>query len=95
MGMSGTYGVSDEDEAIRTTHRALDLGVTLLDPAEVYGPLHNAAPAGRAREDRPAEVVPAPRDGRRRFGTRTTAETDSPDGHRHLRPDLRHPIRRP
>ena len=40
MGMSHGYtgAGSDDDESIRTIHRALDLGVTLIDTAEVYGP---------------------------------------------------------
>ena len=47
--MSGSYGaVTDEAESIRTIHRALDLGVTLLDTAEVYGPYHNEELVGRA-----------------------------------------------
>ena len=37
MGMSEFYGATDEAEAIATLHRALDLGVTLLDTADVYG----------------------------------------------------------
>ena len=58
MGMSGAYGaVTDEAECIRTIHRALDLGVTLLDTAEVYGPYHNEELVGRAIKDRRDEVV--------------------------------------
>jgi aryl-alcohol dehydrogenase-like predicted oxidoreductase len=58
MGMSGTYGaVTDETESIRTIHRALDLGVTLLDTAEVYGPYHNEELVGRAIKDRRDQVV--------------------------------------
>ena len=58
MGMSGTYGaVTDENESIRTIHRALDLGVTLLDTAEIYGPFHNEELVGRAIKDRRDEVV--------------------------------------
>lgn len=38
MGMSFAYGASDEQESIRTLHRAVDLGVTFFDTAEVYGP---------------------------------------------------------
>jgi aryl-alcohol dehydrogenase-like predicted oxidoreductase len=37
MGMSQSYGPGDEDESIRTIHRALDIGVTFLDTAAVYG----------------------------------------------------------
>ena len=41
MGMSEFYGTADEGEAVATIHRALDLGVTLLDTADVYGAGHN------------------------------------------------------
>src|SRR5580704_4531906 len=58
MGMSGSYGaVTDEAESIRTIHRALDLGVTLLDTAEVYGPYHNEELVGRAISGRRDQVV--------------------------------------
>jgi aryl-alcohol dehydrogenase-like predicted oxidoreductase len=58
MGMSGSYGAApDETESIRTIHRALDLGVTLLDTAEVYGPYHNEELVGRAIKGRRDEVV--------------------------------------
>jgi aryl-alcohol dehydrogenase-like predicted oxidoreductase len=59
MGMSSAYtgaGV-DDAESIRTIHRALDLGVTLLDTAEVYGPYTNEELVGRAIKDRRDEVV--------------------------------------
>jgi aryl-alcohol dehydrogenase-like predicted oxidoreductase len=38
MGMSAFYGSTDEDESIKTIHHAIDIGVTLLDTAEMYGP---------------------------------------------------------
>src|SRR3954468_21076834 len=57
MGMSGAYGSADEDESIRTLHRALDLGVTFLDTAEVYGPFHNEELIGRALKGRRDEVT--------------------------------------
>jgi aryl-alcohol dehydrogenase-like predicted oxidoreductase len=58
MGMSGSYGAAtDEAESIRTIHRALDLGVTLLDTAEVYGPYHNEELVGRAIAGRRDQVV--------------------------------------
>jgi aryl-alcohol dehydrogenase-like predicted oxidoreductase len=55
MGMSGTYGAADRDEAIATIHAALDAGVTLLDTADFYGMGHNEmliaeALAGRDRD---------------------------------------------
>src|SRR5271165_596839 len=48
MGMSEVYGAADEAESIRTIHRALELGVTLLDTADVYGPYKNEELVGRA-----------------------------------------------
>jgi aryl-alcohol dehydrogenase-like predicted oxidoreductase len=59
MGMSTAYtGAGDDDEeSIRTIHRALDLGVTLIDTAEVYGPYRNEELVGRAIKDRREEVV--------------------------------------
>ncbi len=48
MGMSQHYGEADETESIATLHRALELGVTFLDTAEVYGPLRNEELLGRA-----------------------------------------------
>jgi len=60
MSMSGVYGdASDENESIRTIHRALDLGVTLLDTAEIYGPFHNEELVGRAIKGRREQVVVA------------------------------------
>jgi aryl-alcohol dehydrogenase-like predicted oxidoreductase len=48
MGMSEFYGTADEGEAVRTIHRALELGVTLLDTADMYGPFTNERLVGRA-----------------------------------------------
>jgi len=52
MGMSDFYGARDDDESIRTIHRALELGVTLLDTADMYGPHTNEQLVGRAIADR-------------------------------------------
>ena len=57
MGMSEFYGPTDEAEAIATIHRALDLGVTLLDTADMYGPFTNEQLVGRAIRGRRAQVV--------------------------------------
>ncbi len=57
MGMSEFYGEADEDEAIATIHRALELGVTLLDTADMYGPFTNERLVGRAIADRRERVV--------------------------------------
>jgi aryl-alcohol dehydrogenase-like predicted oxidoreductase len=57
MGMSQSYGVPDDNESIATIHRAIDLGVTLFDTAEVYGPFTNEALLGRALKGRRDRVV--------------------------------------
>jgi aryl-alcohol dehydrogenase-like predicted oxidoreductase len=57
MGMSEFYGTADQGEAVRTIHRALELGVTLLDTADAYGPFTNEELVGRAIEGRRDEVV--------------------------------------
>src|SRR5918994_4268920 len=56
MGMSEFYGTADEGEAIATIHRALDLGVTFLDTADMYGPFTNEELVGRAIAGRRDEV---------------------------------------
>ena len=56
MGMSFAYGPTDEDEAIATLHRALDLGVTFLDTADMYGPHSNEQLLGRALQGRRDQV---------------------------------------
>jgi aryl-alcohol dehydrogenase-like predicted oxidoreductase len=59
MGMSAAYtgAGADDAESIRTIHRALDLGVTLIDTAEIYGPFTNEELVGRAIKDRRDDVV--------------------------------------
>ncbi|WP_128255395.1 aldo/keto reductase [Falsirhodobacter deserti] len=57
MGMSQSYGTFDDAESISTLHRALELGVTFLDTAEVYGPFTNEELLGRALKGRWSEVV--------------------------------------
>lgn len=52
MGMSAFYGGSDEAQSIAVIHRALDLGVTMLDTAEMYGPHTNEVLVGKALKDR-------------------------------------------
>jgi aryl-alcohol dehydrogenase-like predicted oxidoreductase len=56
MGMSQSYGPADEVESIATLHRAIELGCTFLDTAEVYGPYTNEALLGRALKGRRDEV---------------------------------------
>jgi aryl-alcohol dehydrogenase-like predicted oxidoreductase len=59
MSMAGYYniGSGSDAESIRTIHRAMDLGVTHLDTAEIYGPYSNEELVGRAIKDRRGEVV--------------------------------------
>jgi aryl-alcohol dehydrogenase-like predicted oxidoreductase len=59
MGMSAVYSGAgrDDAESIRTIHRALDLGVTLIDTAEIYGPYTNEELVGRALKGRREKVV--------------------------------------
>ena len=57
MGMSDFYGPASEDEAVATIHRALDLGITFLDTADIYGPFTNEKLVGRALRGRRDEVV--------------------------------------
>ena len=57
MGMSEFYGPGDESESAATIHRALDLGVTFLDTADMYGPYLNEQLVGRAIAGRRDEVV--------------------------------------
>ncbi len=57
MGMSEFYGPGDDGESLATIHRALDLGVTLLDTADMYGPFLNEELVGRAIAGRRDEVV--------------------------------------
>lgn len=75
MGMSAFYGSTDADEAIATIHRAIELGVTFLDTAELYGPHDNEELLGRALAGRRDEVVIATK-----FGVKPNA--DGPAGRR-------------
>jgi aryl-alcohol dehydrogenase-like predicted oxidoreductase len=72
MGMSEFYGTGDEQQGIDTIHRALDLGVTFLDTADMYGPFTNEKLVGRAISGRRDQVQLATKFGneRREDGTR-------------------------
>jgi aryl-alcohol dehydrogenase-like predicted oxidoreductase len=72
MGMSAWYGPTDEQESIATIHRALELGITFLDTADVYGAGDNEELVGRAIAGRRDDVVIATKFGNRWFD----------DGHR-------------
>jgi aryl-alcohol dehydrogenase-like predicted oxidoreductase len=75
MGMTYAYGETDADEAIATIHRAIELGVTFLDSAELYGPHANEELLGRALAGRRDEVMIATK-----FGVKPNA--DGPAGRR-------------
>ncbi|MGI8715301.1 MAG: aldo/keto reductase [Solirubrobacteraceae bacterium] len=73
MGMSEFYGSADQSEALSTIHRALDLGVNLLDTADAYGPFTNEQLVGEAIGRRRDEVVLATKFGLVRDPERPTA----------------------
>src|ERR687895_2864924 len=66
MGMSQSYGQGDERESVATIHRALDLGMTFLDTADMYGPFTNERLVGRAIAGRRDQVVLATKFGNER-----------------------------
>ncbi|MFF4362139.1 aldo/keto reductase [Streptomyces sp. NPDC001604] len=78
MGMSHAYGATDDAQSIATLHRALDLGVTLLDTADFYGSGHNEELIGRAIAGRRDEVVLATKFGfANRLGEPTRVRGDA------------------
>jgi aryl-alcohol dehydrogenase-like predicted oxidoreductase len=78
MGMSEFYGDTDWDESIATIHRAIELGVTLIDTADVYGSGHNEVLVGRAIHDRRERV---------QLATKFGIDRSAGDGARQLRGD--------
>ena len=66
MGMSEFYGVGDDAESVATIHAALDLGITFLDTADMYGPFTNEVLVGRAIAGRRDEVILATKFGNER-----------------------------
>ena len=79
MGMSQSYGVPDDAESIATIHRAIDLGVTLFDTAESYGPFTNEALLGRALKQRRHQAQIATKFGFRIEDGRVTGVNSRPD----------------
>ena len=79
MGMSTAFtgAGKDDAESIRTIHRALDLGVTLLDTAEIYGPFINEELVGEAIKDRRDQVVLATKFGMISHGGEGPGHLDS------------------
>ena len=66
MGMSEFYGTADEDSSVATIQRALDVGITLFDTADMYGPFTNERLVGRALRERRDDVVIATKLGNER-----------------------------
>ncbi|ESY16706.1 MULTISPECIES: aldo/keto reductase [unclassified Mesorhizobium] len=93
MGMSQSYGPADEAESIATLHRAIELGCTFLDTAEVYGAYANEELLGRALKGRRDEVTLATKFGFRiENGRQVGTERDSrPD---HIREALEGSLKR-
>src|SRR6202162_1949844 len=82
MGMAGYYniGTASDDESIRTIHRALDLGVTHIDTAEIYGPFHSEEIVGKAIKGRRDDVVVATKFGLVSHASAGPGVTDSSAG---------------
>ncbi|MFB9981221.1 aldo/keto reductase [Mesorhizobium kowhaii] len=81
MGMSQSYGPADEAESIATLHRAIELGCTFLDTAEVYGPHTNEALLGRALKGKRDQVTIATKFGFRIENGKQLDGTDSRPEH--------------
>jgi aryl-alcohol dehydrogenase-like predicted oxidoreductase len=91
MGMSQSYGPADEQESLATIHRAIDLGVTLFDTAEVYGPFVNEELLGRALRGRREGLVIATKFGFRIENGRMTGVDSRPE---HIRQAVDGSLRR-
>src|SRR3954449_8342891 len=94
MGMSASYGTPeerDERESIATIHRAIELGCTFLDTAEVYGPWANEELLGRALQGRRDQVVLATKFGFRIEGGKLTGRDSRPE---HIREAVEGSLRR-
>jgi len=94
MGMSQSYGTAeerDERESIATIHRAIELGCTFLDTAEVYGPFSNEELVGRAIQGRRNQVVLATKFGFKIEGGKMTGLDSRPS---HIREAVEGSLRR-
>jgi aryl-alcohol dehydrogenase-like predicted oxidoreductase len=91
MGMSQSYGVPDDRESLATLDRAIDLGVTFFDTAEVYGPFTNEELLGRALKGRRDAVVIATKFGFRIEHGKTAGVDSRPE---HIREVVESSLRR-
>jgi aryl-alcohol dehydrogenase-like predicted oxidoreductase len=91
MGMSQSYGVRNDPESIATLERALELGVTFFDTAEVYGPFHNEELLGRTLKGKRDRVVLATKFGFRIEGGKITGLDSRPE---HVREAVEGSLRR-
>jgi aryl-alcohol dehydrogenase-like predicted oxidoreductase len=91
MGMSTAYGAADEAESIATIHRALELGVTLFDTAEVYGPFTNETLLGKALQGRRDQAIIATKFGMRIENGASTGVNSQPA---HIREAVEGSLRR-
>ncbi|HEU4374039.1 MAG TPA: aldo/keto reductase [Telluria sp.] len=91
MGMSTAYGAADEAESIATIHRALELGVTLFDTAEVYGPFTNETLLGKALQGRRGQAIIATKFGMRIENGASTGVNSQPA---HIREAVEGSLRR-
>lgn len=91
MGMSWAYGVPDDAESVATLHRAVELGVTLFDTAEVYGPFTNEELVGRALRPMRDQVVIATKFGFRIADGKQTGVDSRPE---HIRAVVEASLRR-
>lgn len=91
MGMSQSYGAADVNESLATIDRALELGVTFFDTAEVYGPFHNEELLGRALRGRRDGLVIATKFGFRITDGKMTGMDSRPE---HIREAVEGSLRR-